>query len=92
MPDNTLAPTLLAGRYRLLDKLGEGGMGVVHKAHDAKLDRVVAIKIMSAQLVNHPDALARFEREARALAKVAHPGIVQAFDTDHVGDQHFHAK
>jgi serine/threonine protein kinase/pectin methylesterase-like acyl-CoA thioesterase len=86
---STAPDILFAGRYRLLEQLGAGGMGAVHKATDTKLDRTVAIKIMAGHLVRHPDALARFQREAKALAKVAHPGIVQAFDTDQDGEQHF---
>jgi len=88
MPNDALA-TPLSQRYRLLEKLGEGSMGAVFKAHDAKLDRTVAIKIMAVDLVKHPDALARFQREARALAKVSHPGIVQAFDCGEDRGQHF---
>ncbi len=72
---------VVGGRYRILDKLGAGGMGTVYKAQDAKLDRPVAIKVLPAHLVNDPGAVARFQREARALAKVSHPAIVQAHDT-----------
>ncbi len=79
----------LAGRYHLLDKLGEGGMGAVYRARDDKLDRVVALKVMAARHVNNPDAVARFHREAKALAKVSHPAIVQAYDTGADGDRHF---
>src|SRR5262245_26763709 len=77
------------GRYRVLKKLGQGGMGAVYLAHDSKLDRDVALKVLPPQSVNDPDAVARFEREARALAKLHHPGIVQAYDSEDVAGQHF---
>src|SRR5262245_56979307 len=76
------AECVLAGRYRILEKVGEGGMGAVFKARDIKLDRVVAVKVMAPRHVNVADAIRRFHREAKALAKVAHPSIVQAYDAD----------
>jgi serine/threonine protein kinase/nitrous oxidase accessory protein NosD len=72
---------VVAGRYRIKEKLGEGGMGTVYKAQDTKLDRLVAIKVLPPHMVNDPGAVARFQREARALAKVSHSAIVQAHDT-----------
>src|SRR5438128_8203415 len=77
------------GRYQLLDKLGKGGMGEVYLANDAKLDRRVAIKLRPAEGVNDPEAVARFQREAKALAKLSHSGIVQAHDADEDGGRHF---
>ncbi len=77
------------GRYELLEKLGQGGMGTVYLAHDRKLDRRVAIKVLPSESIHDPDAVARFQREAKALAKLAHPGIVQAYDADAEGDRHF---
>jgi serine/threonine protein kinase len=71
---------LIAGRYRILEKLGEGGMGAVYKAHDSQLDRDVAVKVLRARSLNDADAIARFQREARALAKLSHPNIIQAYD------------
>ncbi len=72
---------MLAGRYRILDKLGEGGMGAVYKAHDTHLDRDVAVKVLPPRSVNDADAVARFQREARALARLSHPNIIQAYDS-----------
>src|SRR5688572_23556709 len=62
---------ILAGRYRIEEKLGEGGMGAVYKAHDTKLDRLVALKLMRAANVRDADAVTRFQREAKALAKIS---------------------
>jgi serine/threonine-protein kinase len=80
---------IVAGRYRILEKLGAGGMGTVYKAQDTKLDRFVALKVLPAHLVNDPGAVARFQREAKALAKVSHPAIVQAHDTGEDRGQQF---
>jgi TolB-like protein/Flp pilus assembly protein TadD len=70
---------LVLGNYRLLEKLGEGGMGVVWKAHDLKLDRDVAIKFLPEGAGNDPDRRAFFEREAKAVAALSHPNIVTIF-------------
>ena len=67
------------GPYEVLSPLGAGGMGEVYRAHDTRLDRDVAIKVLPAAAVGTRDALARFEREARALAALNHPNIAQVF-------------
>jgi serine/threonine protein kinase/Tol biopolymer transport system component len=71
----TLEPGKNLGHYRLVEKIGEGGMGVVWKALDTSLDREVAIKILPDALSGDPTRLARFEREAKLLASLNHPGI-----------------
>lgn len=71
--------TLLNNRYRVETKLGEGGMGVVYKAHDTLLDRPVAIKALSPQVVGD-DGLKRLLREAQAAAKLTHPNIAGVYD------------
>jgi serine/threonine protein kinase len=68
------------GHYRITDKLGEGGMGVVYRAHDPRLDRDVAIKVLREEVAQNPDRVARFEREARAVAALSHPNILAIFD------------
>ncbi len=72
---------ILAGRYHLLEKIGTGGMGSVFRARDTKLDRIVAVKVMAPHRLSDADAVARFKREARALAQLALPNVVQAFDS-----------
>jgi serine/threonine protein kinase len=90
VPDDlTHALPRLADRYDLLEKLGQGGMGAVWLARDTKLDRKVAVKVLPPESVDDPAAIARFQREAKALAHVTHPGIVQAFDTGSDDGQQF---
>ena len=64
------------GHYRLTSKLGEGGMGVVYRAHDDKLGREVAIKVLHPHLLQHENLKERFRREARMHAKIIHPNVV----------------
>src|SRR5579871_3886901 len=67
------------GHYVISGLLGQGGMGEVYRARDTKLDREVAVKVLPAALANHPDRLARFEREAKLLASLNHPNIATIF-------------
>jgi eukaryotic-like serine/threonine-protein kinase len=71
---------VLDGRYRVGPRIARGGMAVVHEATDLRLDRVVAVKIMHAELADDPEFVARFEREARSAARLAHPNVVAVFD------------
>jgi serine/threonine protein kinase len=75
---------LRLGPYRILSRLGRGGMGEVYRAHDARLDRTVAIKVLPSHLASDSDLKRRFEREARTLASLSHPHICPVFD---VGSQ-----
>jgi serine/threonine protein kinase len=76
----TLSAGTRLGAYEILSPIGAGGMGEVYRARDAKLDRDVAIKVLPASLAADPDALARFEREAKAVAALSHPNILSIFD------------
>ncbi len=83
LPDAELTePTVLRelGEYQLLEKLGEGGMGVVYRARHTKLKRLVALKILPTRSMQYQRAIARFEREMEAVGRVNHPNIVQAYD------------
>lgn len=71
---------LLAGRYRMERLLGTGGMAAVWRAHDERLDRPVAVKELTGDGLGHPRAQERFEREARTVARLAHPNIVAVYD------------
>ena len=68
------------GPYEILSPLGSGGMGEVYRAHDARLGRDVALKVIAAEVAGDRDRLARFEQEARATAALNHPHIVAVFD------------
>ncbi len=69
------------GRYQIVGELGRGGMGIVYKAKDTSLDRLVAYKVLPDALQENPQALKNFLREAQAAAKLNHPGIVTVYDT-----------
>src|SRR5262245_31629009 len=66
--------------YEIIDALGSGGMGEVYRARDPRLDRDVAIKVISMELAADPTALLRFEREAMSVAKLSHPNILSIFE------------
>src|SRR5262249_8425414 len=76
---NSLRGLTFANRYQILRELGRGGMGIVHLAHDPLLERDVAIKVISPDLLSE-DAIERFKREARVVAKMDHPAIVHIHD------------
>lgn len=77
------------GRYRILSKLGSGGMGCVFKALHPVMDREVALKVISSRLLASREAVARFQREVRAVARLHHSNIVEAHDADSAGDVQF---
>ena len=77
------------GRFAVLRTLGEGGMGVVYSAYDEELDRRVAIKLLRPGRDNSPRNQARMQREARAMAKLSHPNVVQVYEVGRIDEQVF---
>ena len=82
-------PSLRLGQYLLIEELGRGGMGRVFRAEHSAMGRIVALKILSADLVNSPRAKEFFLREVRAASRLHHPNIVTAFDANEVNGVHF---
>lgn len=80
MPSQDLSPGTFIGPYRLLELLGKGGMGEVYRAHDPKLGREVAIKVLPAAFAESAERLRRFEQEARAASALNHPNILTIYE------------
>lgn len=77
---DSLVGTVLDGRYRVTSRIARGGMATVYLAHDNRLDREVAVKVMHPHLADDPQFVARFHREAKAAARMSHPNVVAVFD------------
>ena len=84
-----MSATLISDRYQLGDRLGSGGMSSVYKATDRVLERTVAVKILAEHLSDDEKFVARFRREALAVAKLIHPNVVQVYDTGVDNDRHY---
>src|SRR5580704_3401080 len=87
-PDQSLIGAQI-GSYQVLSLLGVGGMGEVYQAHDTKLGREVAIKVLPAGFVHDPERLSRFQREARMLAALNHPNIATIYGLEQPGGAHY---
>ena len=85
----TLKPGARLGPYQVVSALGAGGMGEVYKARDTRLDRTVAIKVLSSEVASDAESRTRFEREARAVAALDHPHICGIYDVGSVDGTHY---
>src|SRR5471032_546263 len=77
------------GKYEILGHIATGGMGIIYKARDVDLDRLVALKLLPAELAAQPTTLIRFHREAKAAARLRHENIVAIFDVGENNGSHF---
>lgn len=78
--------TVLSGRYEILEKIGSGGMAVVYRGRDRKLDRYVTVKVLREEFVGDEEFIERFRSEACSVARLSHPNIVRAYDVGEDGD------
>src|SRR5713101_2702297 len=86
-PSQLVGQTL--GHYRILEQIGAGGMGVIYRAHDERLDRDVAVKVLPPGVLADETARKRFRREALTLSKLTHPNIATVHDFDTQDDRDF---
>jgi predicted ATPase/serine/threonine protein kinase len=86
---SSLSPGERFGNYEILQRLGAGGMGEVYRAKDTRLDREVAIKTLSLERCSHPEALSRFEQEARSASALNHPNIVTIYELGQENGTHY---
>lgn len=84
-----MSKQILAQRYELIERIGDGGMASVYRAHDQLLDRYVAVKILHPQFANDEDFIVRFRKEAQGAAKLSHANIVNIYDVGECDNQYF---
>ena len=84
-----MGETILGNRYEIIDKIGDGGMAFVYKAKDILLNRIVAVKVLRPEFVDDEEFLAKFKREAEAVANISHPNIVNVYDVGADGKVHY---
>jgi serine/threonine-protein kinase len=80
---------LVLGPYRLMERIGEGGMGQVFKTYHKPMNRIVALKVIRQDRLDNPDAVKRFHREVQSTGQLVHPNIVVAYDAGQVGNTHY---
>ncbi len=80
------AVLVASSKFEILGKIGQGGMGAVYKARHTFLNKLVAIKVMNANVVSHPEARSRFLREMRSAGRLKHQNIVRALDAEQIGE------
>ena len=81
--------TVLGGRYKIIEKIGEGGMAQVFKAQCTLLDRTVAVKVLRPQYASDEEFVTRFLREAQAAARLSHPNVVNVYDVGRDSETHY---
>ena len=77
---DNLQPGEMLGNYRIINQVGQGGMATVYKAYQPSMDRHVAVKVLPSQLAESKEFVARFQQEARTIARLEHPHILPVFD------------
>jgi TolB-like protein/predicted Ser/Thr protein kinase len=88
-PPTVSKDTLIAGKYKIVEEIGRGGMGIVYKAEDVRLKRTVALKFLPPQLMHIPEVRDRFMREAQAAAALDHPNICTVYEFDQANERAF---
>ena len=89
-PGDPLVGQTVAERYRVLERIGEGGMGSVYRAMHVHMRKMVALKVLHKEMTHVAEAVARFEREAVAAARIAHPNVAAALDFGRLDDGAFY--